>query len=131
MNLKVIFFVVAMLVLSACASLGAGQVKYVDYAGAPIPAFRYSNTLYNWQGIDNRSLVVWTRPNEAFLLTLRTSCPALSGARAILIDDRSGMGSLSGRVVAGESDVVVGAMRCRINTIQPVDLERIKKDRSS
>lgn len=128
MNLKEMLLAGSMLLLAACASVGAKRLDYADYAGAPIPEVRFQAGLHNWQRIDDASLVVWTRPSEAYLLTLRTDCDALQLAKAVVIDDRDGT---SGRMVAGSTDVLAGPMRCRIESIRPIDLKRMEDDRKS
>lgn len=128
MNCKAILLSGAILVLSACASVKAQPQSYADYAGAPVTEVRFQQGLYNWQRIDDGSLVVWTRPGEAYLLTLRVNCDALRTAQAVLINDRDGM---NGRMVAGSTDVLAGIMRCRIETIRPVDLKRMDSARKS
>jgi Family of unknown function (DUF6491) len=128
MNLKEVLLAGSILALAACASVDAKRFNYADYAGAPIPELRFQTGLHNWQRIDDASLVVWTRPSEAYLLTLRTDCNALQLAKAVVIDDRDGT---SGRMVAGSTDVLAGPMRCRIETIRPIDLKRLESDRKS
>ncbi len=73
-------------------------------------------------------MVVWTRPSEAYLLTLKANCNALQLAKAVAVSDRDGM---SGRMVAGSTDLIAGPMRCRIQTIQPIDQKRLEADRKS
>jgi hypothetical protein len=126
--LKTFLISCSILLLSACASVKAQPQAYVDYAGDPVSEVRFQQGLYNWQRIDDASLVVWTRPNEAYLLTLRVNCNALGLAKAVVISDRDGM---SGRMVAGSTDLLAGTMRCRIQTIRPVDLKRMESARKS
>jgi len=128
MNFKSILVAGSMLVLSACASVSPKSFNYADYAGAPISELRFQQGLYNWQRIDDASVVIWTRPSEAYLLTLRVDCNALATAKAVVIADRDGT---SGRIVAGSTDLLAGVMRCRIETIRPIDNERLRKDQQS
>lgn len=125
MDLKAIVVASSTFFLFACASLRAEPVNYANYAGPPIHELRYSGTLYRWEEIDEKSIVVWTKPNEALLLTLRANCPTLRMAKAVLIDNRGGA---RGRIVAGDSDLVAGGIGCRIDAIQPIDTARMKKE---
>jgi hypothetical protein len=113
------------------AVAGAAQAKksvdYTAYAGEPIPEFKFSQ-LYNWQRTGDRQMVVWTKPSTAYLLTLRHNCDALAGRTTVEI---GGVDGIQGRLQAGSGDVIVGQLRCRVDTIQPLDLARLKADRRS
>jgi hypothetical protein len=128
MNFKAILVAGAMLAMSACASVSPRSFNFADYAGAPISELRFQQGLHNWQRIDDASVVIWTRPSESYLLTLRVECNALRTAKAVVVDDRDGM---SGRIVAGSTDLLAGTMRCRIETIRPIDQERLRSDQKS
>ena len=110
----------------ACASM-SNQQHYADYAGASVSEVNYSN-LYNWQRTGDRSIVIWTRPTVAYLLTLNHECSALDGRVTIEIGDIDGV---KGRLQAGSGNVMVSGMRCRVGAIQPIDLERMKRERRS
>lgn len=115
------------LALAACASMTGPRINYADYAGQAIPEFSFTS-LYNWQRTGDKSVVVWTRPSTAYLLTLRNNCDALSGRVTVEI---GGVDGIRGRLQAGSGDVIIGQLRCRVVAIQPIDLERIKRDRRS
>jgi hypothetical protein len=115
--------------LSALAFGAQAKLKRVDYAayaGEPIPEFRYSH-LYNWQRTSGKSLVVWTKPSKAYLLTLRHNCDAMAGRFNIRL---GGVDSIERRVRAGSDNVEVGQLTCKIDTIQPLDLARMKAERA-
>ena len=117
------------LLLSALAFGAQAKIKRVDYAayaGESIPEFRYTQ-LYNWQRTSDKSLVVWTKPSTAYLLTLRNNCNALSGNYSLQI---GGVDGIESRVRAGTDNVLVGQLRCKISTIQPLDLVRMKAERA-
>lgn len=98
------------------------RIDYAAYAGDPIPQFTYKH-LYNWQRSNDRTLVVWTKPSTAYLLTLRSACHPLSGQMTFHI---GGVAAIEQRLVAGKGEVVVGEMHCRVDRIQPVDLAAMK-----
>lgn len=102
------------------------RVDYAAYAGESISEFRYTQ-LYNWQRTSDKSLVVWTKPSTAYLLTLRNNCNALSGNYSLQI---GGVDGIESRVRAGTDNVLVGQLRCKISTIQPLDLVRMKAERA-
>lgn len=111
------------LAASACASTGT-RTDYAAYAGEPVPEFRYTQ-LYNWQRTGDKSVVVWTKPSTAYLLTLRHDCAELIGRTQIQI---GGVDGIEGRIQAGYGDVIVGQLKCRIDRIQPLDLARMRAD---
>jgi hypothetical protein len=111
------------LVAGACASMG-NRTDYAAYAGDPVPEIRYTQ-LYNWQRTGDRSLVVWTKPSTAYLMTLRHDCAELIGNTQIQI---GGVDGIDGRIQAGFGEVKVGQLKCRIDTIQPLDMARLRAD---
>jgi hypothetical protein len=113
--------------LAATTGAAAKSQNYADYAGAPVQKISYSK-LYNWQRTGDKSIAVWTKPSTAYLLTLKNNCDALSGQVKIEIGGVDGIG---GKLQAGSDDVVIGASRCRITQIQPIDLQKMKADRKS
>ena len=114
------------LALVGCAST-ADKQSYADYAGPSIREFKYS-ALYNWQRTSDRTVVVWTRPTEAYLLTLSGDCIGWNPGDTIRIENFDGM---SGRLQAGSGKILVGNMTCTIIGIQPVDVLRMRKERPS
>lgn len=114
----------ALAFVGACASMGSQQ-RYADYAGASVNEVQYSH-LFNWQRTGDRSIVIWTRPTVAYLLTLNHECSALDGRVTIEIGDIDGV---QGRLQSGSGNVLVGGMRCRVVGIQPIDLDRMRRER--
>lgn len=121
-------FAAACIALTACATSGPGGVKpanpYVAHAGEATKEFSFTN-LYNWSRIDDDRVVVWARPDRAYLLTLRNSCIGTTLAKTIVLD------GFGGRVRAGSDSVVAGGVRCRIDTIQPIDLVAMREARKA
>ena len=76
MDSRSVLVAVSILALSACASVSAKSVDYVQYAGAAIPEVRFQQGLYNWQRIDDKSVVVWTRPSERTCLPSSQAAPS-------------------------------------------------------
>ena len=116
--------------LALVASASVAEAKrpatdYTPYAGPPVAGFTYRH-LYNWQRTNGRHLVVWTRPSSAYLLTLRESCEDLPGR---VVFEIGGVGAILGQVRAGSGDVRIGALRCQVDRIQPLDVARMRADR--
>jgi hypothetical protein len=101
------------------------RTDYSAYAGQPVPEFSYLH-IYNWQRTSDRSLAVWTKPSQAYLLTLQGPCLPMAGETSIHI---GGVDNLEQRLVAGQGEVVVGSLHCRVVSIQPIDLVALKAGR--
>ena len=124
MKLSIAFLLGCTIALAGCAG-GMRRTNYPAYAGEPVPQFRYTH-LYNIQRASDRSLVVWTKPSTAYLLTLAHNCDALSGRVTVEI---GGVDGIQGRLQAGTGEVIIGQMRCRVSQIQPLDLAAMKAAR--
>jgi hypothetical protein len=119
----------AVFALAACAS-GRGLddnqklALYRAHAGEPVSSFRYLGRMDSWESLGNTALAVWTRPREAWLLELGTTCPGLGFAMAI------GLTSHTGQVSARFDDVLVQDstpnVPCRIERIRPLDVDALK-----
>ena len=126
MKTRNLFIGMLLVALSAGAQAKIKRVDYSAYAGESIPEFRYTQ-LYNWQRTGDKSLVVWTKPSTAYLLTLRNRCDSLTSEYKIQI---GGVDGIETRVRAGTDNVHVGQLTCRIDAIQPLDLARMKAERA-
>jgi len=117
----------ATLLVTACASSPQMTREeriewYRANAGEPVRSFFYSGHLRGWTALDDRSIALWTRSNEAFLIEFFPRCPDLAFASTITISNQIG------RVNAGFDSVTVrrasggiGGVRCRIDTIRPIN----------
>ena len=121
------------LLIGACAtgtSSGPGGRAAVDAerlerfrgaAGEPVPSFRIMR-LTDFTPLGERHLVVWTRRNEAWLLSVDAPCNEMRWNPAV------GISSSLGRVHSGFDRVFAGRDRCRIREIRPVDVALLKDD---
>jgi hypothetical protein len=126
---------VALQLVAACASAPKMTREeriewYRANAGEPVRSFFYSGHLRGWTALDERSIALWTRSNEAYLLEFFPRCPDLAFASTITISHQIG------RVNAGFDSVTVrrasggiGGVRCRIETIRPIDTTVVKEPR--
>ena len=122
-NAVLVALIAAAGTLAGCASgprLSAAQqlALHEQHAGAPVDSFRIGLGLSGWNSIDDRHLVVHTRPGEAWLLVLQHDCPGLAFAQNI------GLTSQIQRVQARFDRVLVrdGIVHsCRIGQIRPLD----------
>jgi hypothetical protein len=120
--------------LGGCASAGtqlSDEAKlglYRTHAGEPVGSFRYFGRLNGWTPLSDESLVVWTRPSEAYLLELFGSCQDLEFAPAIRISNQastvySGFDSV---IPMGAGAIGMRNIPCRIETIRPLQVNALK-----
>jgi hypothetical protein len=119
------------LALAASAQAGLGTGTQTDYAaytvGAPLKEIRYFQ-LYNWQRSTDRAVVLWTKPSEAYMLSLENNCDMLRGSQVSI--QIGGVAAVPGRLAVGD-DLLVGAVKCRVGGIQAIDLKAVKADRDA
>lgn len=119
------------LALAACATHPAQRdaqrlALYRAHAAAPVPSFHYFGSLNGWTPLGDSALVVWTRPNQAYLLELSGRCIDLDYASAISVSNQFG------RVYARFDKVTVigrntNTFPCHIRQIQPLDVKAVKQ----
>ncbi|MFC5524478.1 DUF6491 family protein [Rhodanobacter ginsengisoli] len=117
----------ASLGLAACSSvpysqrLAERQAAYAAAAGAPVHSFRFYHSLWSWEPLGRDQLVVYTRPQQAFLLDAG-GCLDLDYTNAI------GLTSNLGEVSVGFDKVLTGRrnLPCTITQIRPIDVKRLK-----
>jgi hypothetical protein len=117
--------------LAACASTPKQSdadklAMYQASAGEPIKDFNYSGSLNGWQPIGDSALAVWTKPKEAYLLDLGGPCRDLEYAPAISITNMMGRVSTLDRVRVLGGSGGVGRISCRILSIRPLDVSKLK-----
>lgn len=114
--------------LAACAEIPQNAAAtrqaslYDQYAGAPVDAFTYLGRYDSWTSIGNNQLVVWTTPNDAYLITVRPPCTQLPWVQHI------GLTQTSHTVTQKFDFVLAGHDRCWIQSIQPVNYLQMKRD---
>ncbi|HXD37086.1 MAG TPA: DUF6491 family protein [Rhodanobacter sp.] len=113
--------------LAACSSVPYAQrqqqrqAAYAGAAGAPVRSFHFFS-LWSWEPLSDSQLVVYTRPNQAWLLDLDGACQNLEFTQAI------GLTSSSGDVSTRFDKVLTGRryFPCTIMQIRPVDLKQLR-----
>ncbi|MFO1426174.1 MAG: DUF6491 family protein [Steroidobacteraceae bacterium] len=114
--------------LAACATEfarkpGEDGRGYADYAGAPVDRV-VAWDIDGWAPVSRDSLVVWTRPGEAYLVKVWNSCQDLQFVEHVGI-------STTNRSLSKFEHVRVGRQRCPIETIRPIDLKQMQADRAA
>lgn len=113
--------------LAACSSVPYAQrqqqrqAAYVAAAGAPVRSFHFFS-LWSWEPLSDREVVVYAQPNRAWLLDLDGHCQNLEFTQAI------GLTSSGGEVSTHFDKVLTGRqyMPCTIMQIRPVDVKRLR-----
>jgi|SRR5690554_3957910 len=120
------------LTLSACAtgprmSDAEKLATYQDAAGEPVKSFQYFGRISGWTPIDDTNIAVWTRAQEAWLLSFTGRCNDVKWAPAISLTHQGSS------VYAGFDDVRVhnsgpgaASFPCRIAEIRPLDTRKIR-----
>jgi hypothetical protein len=113
--------------LSACSSVPVAQrdaqrqAAYDAAAGAPVDHFNFFD-LYSWEPLGVNQVAVYTRPNQAWLLSLDGPCHNLPFATFIGLTSSLHQVSINfDKVLTGR-----GELPCTITKIQPVDLTTLK-----
>ena len=117
------------LVASGCSADGAGPrerelarlERFERFAGEPVEEFRFWK-IDRWEGLGPDAVAVWTRIDEAWLMTVRTPCNGLEFAMAI------GVSSTLNRVRRLHDEVLFERQRCRIQEIRPVDVRAMRAE---
>jgi hypothetical protein len=118
----------AVATLTACSGIplkerqDAQRARYEAYAGAPVDSFTWLGRYDSWQPIGTNEVVVWTTPNQAYLIKVAPPCDNLE------FTDHIALTSTASTVSARFDFVKVHHWRCPIQEIRPVDYLRMRQD---
>lgn len=119
--------------LGACAQQPArdssarhahAAIDYGKYVQRTVPWFSFTS-LYSWDSNRLGSVVVWTSPRQAYLLTTAGPCLGLQTAAGMI-----GLTSQGGLVSSNRDAVLAGGDRCPIMRIEQLDAKAIRALRS-
>jgi len=99
----------------------ANLARYEKYAGAPVENFSMWS-MYKWQGLGPDTLAVWTKVNEAYLLTVGQPCIRLQDAKGIVVTSQ-----MSHQVNRRMDYVNFARQHCQIVAIRPLDYKAMTK----
>ncbi|HZT04142.1 MAG TPA: DUF6491 family protein [Steroidobacteraceae bacterium] len=122
------WLLVAAALLASCSGIplkqreAAERSRFEAYAGKPVDHFTWLTHYDGWEPISHYQLVVWTDINRAYLIRVFPPCTDLMFARRI------GLTSTADTVYAHFDAVRADGWRCQIDTIQPVDYLKMKRD---
>lgn len=107
----------------------AALARYLAYAGAPIDSFTWLGHFYSWEPLGKDTLVVFTVPDEAYLLKVWPPCDLRFVINAI------GITSTASTVYAHTDSITInsagtgpGQWRCPIDEIRRIDYKRMRAD---
>jgi hypothetical protein len=92
------------------------------HAGDPVKSFRFLR-MDRFEILGANSILVWTRVNQAYLLTVDEPCFGLEFATSV------GLSSTMNTVHRRHDDVVFKDQRCAIAEIRPIDVKALKAAR--
>jgi hypothetical protein len=97
--------------------------RYEAYAGKPISQFIWLTHYHRWTALAPHTLAFWTNINTVYLITVHKPCANLLFANGIAVTSHAG-------VVQAHFDFVdARGFHCMIDTIQPLDVLRMQRDR--
>ena len=99
------------------------ESEAANHAGEPVKSFRFLR-MDHFEILGSNSILVWTRVNQAYLLTVDEPCFGLEFATAV------GLSSSMNTVYRRHDDVVFKDQRCAIAEIRPVDVKALKAARN-
>lgn len=124
--LRLVALALTGLLLAACANPERAERKaqrlalFEEAAGKPIKSFHFWN-MDRFETLSRTRVVIWTRPNKAFVLDVEEPCVGLEFAHAL------GVSSTQNRVHNRFDSVFFDDQRCRIRQIREVDLTFIRE----
>jgi len=105
----------------------AEHSSYFAYAtGESLQEIRYTE-LHNWQRDSDSSVILWTRPNRAYLVTLENECWDLRNAKALKV---AGVDAFERRLRPTD-ELQFDGRKCPVEEIRAIDLDAMKRDRAA
>ena len=107
----------------------AELARYLTYAGPPIPYFTWLGHFYSWQPLGQHTLVVFTLPNEAYLLKVWPPCDLRFEFNALGITSTAHtVYARSDSITTHSAGTGPGRWRCPIDEIRRIDYRRLRAD---
>jgi hypothetical protein len=99
--------------------------RYDTYAGPPLKSFTWLGRFDSWEPLGKEHLLVYTKPNEAYLLKVSGPCDVRFATGPV------GITSSNYTVYAGLDSIAVnsgiaGKWQCPVDEIRPLDVRRMK-----
>lgn len=123
---------IATALAAGCATgYGARRAEQLDlyraHAGAPVRSFSAIGRVDSWTPLGDDSIVVWTSPRRAYLLSV-PGCPDLDFALGIALSESAGqVHAKFDRVTPLGRDTI--RVPCIIDEIRPIDVKAYREAR--
>lgn len=104
----------------------ATLASYLEVAGPELNSFRLTGSaLHSWESLSDDAILLYPRPQRAYLVRIAGGCPGLTFAHAVRVTDSMGTVSRNFDKVypLGQGAPDIG---CPITSIREVDLQRHK-----
>lgn len=75
--------------------------------------------MVDWQALDGHTLAVWTSNDKPWLVSVDSSCSGLASARSVEFT------SQGREITAGKDSLKVGNSDCRVESIRPVNYQKV------
>jgi hypothetical protein len=112
--------------LASCSTsrerMAAELSEVQRHAGDPVNSLQFFR-MDRFEILGRDSIVLWTRPNQAWLIEVDEPCFGLDFATSV------GVTSNMNRVYRNSDFVVFKDQRCRIDQIRPIDVKALKAER--
>ncbi len=98
------------------------RARYAAYAGEPVDRITWLGRFDSWESLGDNQLLIFTTPNDAYLLSVTPPCTDLPFAQGI------GVTATGNTITARLDSVIVKGWRCQIAQIRRVDYTRMRAD---
>ncbi|MGO9850774.1 MAG: DUF6491 family protein [Steroidobacteraceae bacterium] len=107
----------------------AALARYLTYAGPPIAYFTWLGHFYSWEPLGKDTLVVFTVPDEAYLLKVWPPCDLRFVINAIGITSTARtVYAHTDSITTNSAETGPGRWRCPIDEIRKIDYRRMRAD---
>jgi len=124
-SIRITGLLAAAALLASCAGLArqdaAQAARYNAYAGQPVDHFTWMIQHRGWTAISSNQLIAWSDANKPYLITVAQPCPNLWM-------NANGITSTLDEVHARTNYVLAAGRHCVIESIQPIDYQRMQRD---
>ena len=105
----------------------ASLANYTEASGPELNSFRkLGANLHSWESLSDDAVLLYTKPQQAFLVRVAGGCPGLDFANSIRVSDNMGTVSRNFDKIYPLDRSPTSQFGCPISSIREVDLARYK-----
>ena len=130
MNLKTVSILLALSLLTACASARRAEeqnkellARYSMYTSEPVSQINSYTHFDSWSQVDSDHVLIHTNVNQSYLLSVVPPCIDLPFATFLGVTTR-----FPHTIESGFDSIRVGRESCRILEIRPLDYKKMQAD---